>query len=368
MNRLPQKASLVAQTADVLKEGIQADEWKQWLPGERELCDKLRVARMTLRAALKLLRREGWIRSRPGKRTQIIARPRRALPVVKERVLLLTPVAMEFLRPFSILWISELRESLAQAGHHLEIYVGHALYGEKPAKALESLMRQLRPAGCVLTSSTRNLQQWFSDRRFPCVIVGSAHPGVELPSVDIAYRAACRHATGQFLARGHQRLAFLNPDSGAAGDLESERGFKEAVAQAKLATVEGVIVRHDGTVTGICNKLDLSLSRRYPPRAWLVSRATHVLTAMGHLARRGLRLPQDVALISRDHDPFLTEMVPSVARYVVSPSGMAHRISRVVLEMVRDGFVRQTPPLIIPRFTEGETLGARADRSPISEA
>jgi LacI family transcriptional regulator len=220
----------------------------------------------------------------------------------------------------------------------------------------------------VLTGSTRSLQQWFSERRFHCLIVGSAHPGVELPSVDIAYRAACRHAAGQLLARGHQRLAFLNPDSGAAGDLESERGFKEAVAQASLASAEGVIIRHDGTIADICNKLDASLRRRHPPTGWLVSRPTHVLTAMGHLARRGLRLPQNVALISRDHDPFLADVVPSVARYVASPAGMAHRISRVVREMIQDGVVRRAPRLVIPKFTEGETLGPKTVRSPAAEA
>jgi DNA-binding GntR family transcriptional regulator len=52
MDRLPQRASLVAQTVEVLREAIAAGEWPQWLPGELELTDRLQVSRVTLRAAL----------------------------------------------------------------------------------------------------------------------------------------------------------------------------------------------------------------------------------------------------------------------------------------------------------------------------
>ena len=227
-------------------------------------------------------------------------------------------------------------------------------------QVLESLLRQLRPAGCVLAASTHKLQEWFSDQRFPCVIVGSGHPAVDLSSVDVAYRAVCRHAVGQFLARGHRRLTFLNLGVDAAGDLESEHGFDEAVTQARLPGVTAAIVRHDGTVPTICRKLDLMLRQQNPPTALLISRPGHVLTVMGHLLRRGLRVPQDIALISRDYDSFLAEMVPSVARYVASPGLMARQVSRIVVKMARDGWVKPRKSLIMPEFVEGETLGDRA--------
>jgi DNA-binding LacI/PurR family transcriptional regulator len=360
MKQLPLRLSVVAQIAAFLKEGIKSHEWDKWLPSERELCSQLQVARMTLRAALKLLQNQGWIRTSPGKRTRIVARPRRPRPVVRDRVLFLAPEAMECLRPFTILCISELRELLAQAGYHLEFHPTGALSGRGSVQVLESLLEQLRPAGCVLANSTHKLQEWFSNHRFPCVIVGSGHPTVDLSSVDVAYRAVCRHAVGQFLARGHRRLTFLNLGVDAAGDLESEHGFNEAVTQARLPGVQVAIVRHDGTVPTICRKLDLMLRQQNPPTALLISRPGHVLTVMGHLLRRGLRVPQDIALISRDYDSFLAEMVPSVARYVASPGLMARQVSRIVVKMARDGWVKPRKSLIMPEFVEGETLGDKA--------
>ena len=189
-----------------------------------------------MRLALAQLQREGWVRSRQGKRRQIVARRGRLTPAASGRIVLLTPMPMQLLRPFTILWTNELREHLAEAGYSLETHGSHAYYGQGWATNLEVLVRQLRPAGFVLTSTTQKMQRWFCDRGLPCLIAGSRHPGIDLPSVDVAYRAVCRHAAGQFLARGHVRLAFLNPDSGAAGELESEAGFNEALAQTGHAT------------------------------------------------------------------------------------------------------------------------------------
>jgi LacI family transcriptional regulator len=105
------------------------------------------------------------------------------------------------------------------------------------------------------------------------------------------------------------------------------------------------------------------LRQQHPPTALLISRSGHVLTVMGYLLRRGLRVPQDVALISRDYDPFLAEMVPSVARYVASPGLMARRASRVILKMAQDEWVKPLKHLIMPDFFEGETLGRRTSGS-----
>jgi DNA-binding LacI/PurR family transcriptional regulator len=356
-HRLPQKSSLAAQTAAILRDRILSGEWHKWLPGEHELCAQFRVARMTLRGALAQLERAGLIRARQGRRREIVMRRRRSAPGLSGRVLLLSPMPLHVLPPYDVFWANELREALEKVGFHFEIHAERGLYGHGSGAGLERLMEQLRPAGCVLLYSTQKMQMWFSRRRLPCVIVGSRHPGVQLPSVDKAQRAVCRHAVGLFLARGHRRLVLLSPESGAAGDLESEEGFHEGITHGKHADLQGSVVRHDGTVRDLCDKLDLLCRRPERPTGLLVLRALNVLTVMGHLMRSGLRLPEDVALISRDHEPFLERMVPSVARYVVSPESMAHRVSAAVLESVPTGLVGATNYQIMPAFTDGQTLG-----------
>jgi len=354
--KVPQRISLVTQTVGILKDNITTGFWAGQLPGENEMCEHLHVSRVTLRKALQEVEREGWVRAGRGKRRVIISRPRRAA-ATNHRVVLLTESPLHLLHPFTIYWMDSLREHLSEAGFHLEIHTGQAVFGANSERALAQMQKQFRPAGWVLFRSTERMQQWFSAHSLPCVIAGSRHPHVRLPSVDVDYRAACRHAVGQFIFHKHQQLVFLNPVSGAAGDLESEQGFLEAAQAARGGDVQATVIRHDGTVQSICNKLDLLLERPHRPTAFLVSRPAFVLTVMSHLLRRKLHLPREVALISRDDDSFLESMVPAVARYSSSPTVFARKISRMVLEIVRGEVLARGDTRIMPTFVAGQTLG-----------
>ena len=338
--KLPQRVSLVTQTVGILKDNISTGFWSSELPGEHELGVHLHVSRVTLRKALKELQREGWLRSSQGKRREIILRSR-SVPSASNRVILLTESPLHLLHPFTIYWMDCLRGILSDAGYHLEIHTGQAVFGPNADRWLTKMQQQFHPAGWVLYRSNERMQRWFSAQSLPCVIAGSRHADIRLPSVDVDYRAACRHAAGQFLA---------------AGDLESEQGFLEAAKSARNGEVQATVVRHDGTVRSICNKLDLLLERPHRPTAFLVSRPAHVLTTLTHLLCRKLTLPREVALISRDDDSFLESIVPNVARYSSSPTVFAGKISRLVLEIVRGAALSRADIRIMPKFVPGQTL------------
>lgn len=356
--QIPQRISLTAQTANVLRDQLLAGVWPAVLPGEHELCGRLHVSRVTLRAALAQLQREGLIKASQGRRREVAnVSPPRPAPA-STVVALLTPVPLEAMQRFALYWIDDLREHLAEAGYHLEIQENRTCFVPRPAAALAALAERVRPAGWVLYHSTARMQQWFSERALPCVISGSRHPGVQLPAVDLDYRAACRHAVGLMLAKGHRRLAFLNHDSGLAGDRESEDGFLEAARAGK--SVEARLLRHNGSLGGICREVDSMLAQKPRATALLVSKPQHLLTVLGHLARRGLRVPEELSLVSRDDESFLQHVLPTIARYSASPAMMARKVSRLVLEMVRGGTVRPRDHRLMPEFTSGESLAAQA--------
>ncbi|WP_298334425.1 GntR family transcriptional regulator [Ferrimicrobium sp.] len=65
---------LWAQLAEALREGIEAGRYYRHFPSEPELVERYKVSRSTVREAIRYLRSEGYLESRQGKGTFVVAR------------------------------------------------------------------------------------------------------------------------------------------------------------------------------------------------------------------------------------------------------------------------------------------------------
>lgn len=352
MHRLPRRSSLVTQTVEVLREAILAGEWVGVLPGEHELSQRLQVSRVTLRAALTELEQDHWLKGGQGRRREIVAAEGRgAGPPTSQRVVVMVSAAPAHQLPAAaVLWMDKLREHLADGGWLLEFQECAAAYRRQPEAALESLQARLRPAAWVLYRSTMEMQRWFADRRLPAVVAGSLHPEIKLASVDVDFAACCRHAAGRLLAAGHQRLAIVRPDTKIAGDLESVAGFEQG-AGGPVTTV-----LHHGTVESVVTGLDRVFNTRNRPTGLFVFHVPHLLTVLGWLQQRGLNVPQEIAVVCRDHDPLLEHMIPVPACYAPNVNLFARKLSRLVTDRLEGGASAPRTVRIMPTFMKGGTL------------
>ena len=364
--------SLPAQVAARIAAEIQQGTWDAWLPGERTLAKSLQVGRKTLRKALAHLQRDGAIATQHGLGHRIAPpaatseNQTTGMPAGIFSVGLITPDSLENLRPYTALWVDELRSLLFESGARLAPFAGHRFFTGRPEKALARLVAQ-NPQRCwILAHSNRQVQQWFHDQSIPCIIAGSSHPGLPLPNVDLDFFAICRHAAGAMLRLGHRRVAFFTKLSDRAGDLESERGFEDGVRSSTHREVEYVIVRHDGTVDGAYRALGRMFGVAAPPTAVLVGQASFYLTTIAFLGERGMRVPRDVSLLCREDETFLGFLKPTPARYACNPTTYAKRL----LLQLQLAFAGETGAHTIhriePKFIAGDSLGHRAALKPDS--
>jgi LacI family transcriptional regulator len=346
MFELPKPITLSAQTTRALRKAIAAGTWRSNLPSERRLCALFQVSRPTIRTALQTLAKQGFIKIRPRRRHELLAGARRggaANPVV-------VLVSREVLPDTNVtaLGIGRMRAHLARNGFSSEEFVCTGRSVSAQRRKLERFLSLHRNYSCVLLSVNREIQEWFAARAIPALVLGSCHTGVRLPSLDVDYRAVCRHASGMLRSQGHRRIALIVADTGAAGDLASEEGFREgASSRSGSAEVEATVIRHHGTSAHIGTRLDALFGQSRPPTALVVAGPVHVFSVVFHLLSRGIAIPKEVSIVARDQDPVYEG---TIAHYAFDAGTFARSLSRLMLQLVGPGQLAPEPNLIFPRY------------------
>ncbi len=354
---IPKRLSLSAQVAEAIRKAIADRTWEGYLPSERRLCETFQISRPTIRTALHLLAKEGLIEIHQGRRNRVLAAAPQSVDQQSQLVLLVTPEPVTRAGQTAYQGIGAMRTHLAEHGFATEVLVCQSRSARVQQRKLEAFMRETRIFCCVLLSVSQELQLWCSKQPVPTLVLGSCHPGVNLPSLDVDYRAVCRHAAGVFLQKGHRRIAFIVPNSGVAGDLASERGFLEAVeARVARGEAQATVVRHNGSALNISAKLDVLFKSDTPPTALLVATPHYVFAVIIYMLKRGLSVPDTVSLIARDHEYVFETVHPSITHYRFSGDSYGHRLSRLMIRFVNQGSLPPEPNLFFPKFYEGNTV------------
>jgi len=356
MTLIPHR-TVASQIAAQLRAEIGRGTWRGWLPGERALAQTVQASRNTVRAAIEQLKSEGVLETVRGVGNRIATVPALDHAEQTKTVGVLIPEPIGSLRPMIALWIDELKDVLLGEGCRLRVHDGRQFYRPNPTHALERLVEQNRHGAWVLTLSSEPMQRWFARRAIPCLVAGSVYADVGLPFLDLDYRAVCRHAAGVLLRLGHARLALLNRESRRAGDVDSELGFLDAVRAATGGAATGEITYHRDDVESVRRALHRLLDRRAPPTGIIVSNSYAYLAAASIVAQRGLRIPRDISLISRDDDPFLGALAPAPARYTVSPHAFAKRMLAPILQLMNRDPVARPNAHLLPKFFAGGSVG-----------
>src|ERR1051325_1848508 len=228
MTEIPQRQSLVARVAEILRKEVHAGHWSERMPSERYLADHLQISRSTLRAALELLREEGLIEVHHKRHWVGKVMPQQGPGRVESRVIgWLTAEPLNSMPQYKLFQLDELRRYLHKFDYALEARGEPRLKHRHPFKLLENLVRVTRTACWILNLAPAEVQRWFSDTGTPCLLAGSRHESIRLPALDFDYRAVSHHAAGLFRRNGHRRVALVIPRSHLVGDRVTERGFRE---------------------------------------------------------------------------------------------------------------------------------------------
>lgn len=342
------------QVSRVLIRLIESGEIPDVLPSERVLAQRLDISRPVLRQTLAMLHREGLVEISHGKRTRIIGKKRPR--TTKRKTILVAGPMPTGSRALNLRLLEALRQRLEAKGYAWSMLFDQQLNSPRGTALLAERVKQTDPSCLLLTHSTEAMQHWAQTQRRASVIFGTAFPGVDLPSVDLDYHALGWHAAGQLIKAGHRSICLLFPKGSRRGDQASREGILDYLRSRPDLTVTVTSDEVNDITTEFQATVERTLARSKAPTAYLTFLPLHTLTLLTLLLRRGVRIPEDVAIISRDSEHYLEAMIPEPARYERSEITFVTQTIRMV-EKVSSGIKpSRTHIRLIPNFHPGQTI------------
>lgn len=355
MPEIPIKTSIVVSTAESIKMSILSGEWRTFLPGERQLSLDLQVGRSTLRKAMDLLRREGWVHVTHGKQTRIAKRSRLRGLKRPSVVAALVKGNPEDIDPLLTMRLLHLQHDLHNVGFSLEtFFVGDFVQGAS-TDYLEKLLLTCNAACWVIFAGNHRIQSLFNQRPVDAFLVGSPHPGIALPHLDIDFRAACRHAAGYLLSRGHRQIDLVTRDVAFPGALASIEGFEEAF-RVGTPGARPRVVRVSNHSFRVGQPLARKLFGKHRASAIIGIGPQLSLALFTAAMAVGLRVPADISLVSRDARSFLQSCVPTMTTYDINHAVFRKKLTNCVIELSTTGRISTPANLVMPELCPGESV------------
>ena len=331
------------------------------LPCEDALAVRFSVSRVTVRKALARLVARGMVAGGGrGKRRVVVGGAVGAGGKAGVR-----PTVVNWLSPVAeteLVWSTReafevVRTVLGRKGYVVVFRHLPVLWGGRPQRSLEALEAEAdkEPAGWILYRATAVMQRWFEGRGLPSLVVGPCHEGVRLPAVLADVEALGRHAVAEAARRGHRHVGFVVDDPAVASASRTLEGLLGGALGVRIS-----VIRDDGTVSGLREELHGALRSAGRPTCLLVAEADAVLAVAGLVREAGLRVPEDVSLVVRDHEPFLNRSVPEFSRYQFDWQRFGRAVVQLLESVMGGGPGDGTQRVLMPEFIRGETLARAA--------
>ncbi|MFS4091199.1 LacI family DNA-binding transcriptional regulator [Streptomyces sp. AF1A] len=181
----------------------------------------------------------------------------------------------------------------------------------------------------------------------PMVFVDRWIAGTDVPVVRSDGRGAVRDLVAHLYGLGHRRLAIIAGPAATTTGRERIEAFREALAEHGLDLPDAYIGQGDFQAGSGRRVTEAFLDLPEPPEAVFAADNLMALGALDAVRARGLRVPDDIALVAFDDIPWFVHTDPPITA-IAQPTG---ELGRAAVRALVDRIEGRTP--------ESVTLPAR---------
>lgn len=337
------------QVAAHLKKQIRSGHYQKLMPGMETLAKELGIDPKTASLALVHLEKENVLVSQgKGKRRRILSRITRPQQGYRIGVLSYTDRQPDY--------IFEITHQLREDGHQV-VFTRHSLIEMKMnvEKVAQEVQNTPVDAWLVVSGSTEVLE-WFSRQPAPCFALFGRRGSLNIPGINVVTAEGFREAVTRLVELGHRRIVLITrrerrePTPGLG-----EQAFLDELQKHGLTAGAFNLPDWEETPEGFHDCLN-ALMAHTPPTAFLFSLPELFVAAHLHFSKQGIRVPEDISLMSAIYDETFVWCRPDMAHLRWDSRPLVRRVLQWASHLARGKQdLRQT--VIHTRFVEGGTIG-----------
>ncbi len=146
----------------------------------------------------------------------------------------------------------------------------------------------------------------FRKLRIPAVLVNDFAEGMH--SVVTDHRESLALAVDYLWRHGHRRIAYLRSDNATWGSVQRELGYRETLQQHGAVFDPALLGPYEPTLESVTREIARLLKGR--PTALVVEGENIAMMVHAALTRQGIRVPQDLSLITFENSAVSPYMTP----------------------------------------------------------
>jgi DNA-binding LacI/PurR family transcriptional regulator len=199
-----------------------------------------------------------------------------------------------------------------------------------------NLARNKRIDGLIVSDlrvDDEALSQLVNDT-FPVVLLGRL-PGIRVSSVEFDNRSGARTAVDHLIAQGHTRIGLIaHAPSSFTGAIERISGYRDSLAAHGIGFDETLVhYGHYSAESGFA-AVESLLESGPAPSALFATSDEVALGVLAALQKRGVSVPNDVAVVGFDDNPLARFTIPALTTVRLPFEEMGRLAGKMLLDLV----------------------------------
>jgi LacI family transcriptional regulator/LacI family repressor for deo operon, udp, cdd, tsx, nupC, and nupG len=248
-------------------------------------------------------------------------------------------IVPEFMTSFFPQLIIGAQEVATKAGYNIIVSQSNESYETEVANTKVMLANRVDGVLVSLSKETRNFDHLkiFQRKGIPIVFFNRVCDEMQVPKVVVNDYDGAFKAVEHLIQTGKKRIAHLAGPDSLIISRKRLNGYLDALRKYNLPIVEDLIIPYDLTTDKVKIYVKHLLELEEPPDALFAINDPTAIEAMQIIKKKGLRIPQDIAVVGFSNDYASALIEPSLT----TVSQPVREIGSVAVQLLLDQMERE---------------------------